>query len=290
MSPGAVGRSVAVMADRSGPVVVGVVRSERSADALALAQPLAAALGSELLLVCAYPYEPVPGHDRPEYERAVRAEASAALEEAGEALAGIRVRTEAVPSFSPARVLIEAAERERAAAIVIASTHRGSAGRVATATVADRLLSGSPCPVAIAPREYAEHAPPRPFARVGAAFAPTQAGQATVAVAGDLARRCDGVVEVVAVSEPDRVPSEAAAQEAAAALDGVPADVRMLEGDPVQRLREASAGLDLLVCGSRDYGPASIVLAGGVSKALARDAACPVLVIASRHAASGDAP
>jgi hypothetical protein len=40
-----------------------------------------------------------------------------------------------------------------------------------------------------------------------------------------------------------------------------------------------SAGLDLLITGSRGYGPLRAVVVGGVSGRLARAAACPVVVI-----------
>ena len=53
-----------------------------------------------------------------------------------------------------------------------------------------------------------------------------------------------------------------------------------IEGDPVEQLTEASAGLDLLVVGSRRYGPLRSALLGGVSGPLIERAACPVLVLA----------
>jgi nucleotide-binding universal stress UspA family protein len=37
--------------------------------------------------------------------------------------------------------------------------------------------------------------------------------------------------------------------------------------------------IDLLVCGSRGYGPVRRVLLGGVSSRLIRRAACPVVVV-----------
>jgi nucleotide-binding universal stress UspA family protein len=60
---------------------------------------------------------------------------------------------------------------------------------------------------------------------------------------------------------------------------GVTATTTVLTGDPAEELRHASSELDLLVCGSRDYGPVSSVLAGGVSKVLMHGAACPVMVV-----------
>ena len=44
---------------------------------------------------------------------------------------------------------------------------------------------------------------------------------------------------------------------------------------PADALIAVSAELDLLVCGSRGYGPVHAVMLGGVSRALVDGAACP---------------
>ena len=63
----------------------------------------------------------------------------------------------------------------------------------------------------------------------------------------------------------------------------VPAELlqaaEVLEGDAVDELVKVSAGLDLLICGSRGYGPVRSTLVGGVSSRLAHAASCPLLVI-----------
>ena len=61
--------------------------------------------------------------------------------------------------------------------------------------------------------------------------------------------------------------------------DGSEASGRLLDGDAAGERAEASAELDLLVLGSRGYGPVSSVLLGSVSRALVRSAACPVVVL-----------
>jgi len=52
----------------------------------------------------------------------------------------------------------------------------------------------------------------------------------------------------------------------------------VLDGDPAERLIERSASLDILVVGSRGYGPLHAVLVGGVSGRVVRAAQCPVIV------------
>jgi nucleotide-binding universal stress UspA family protein len=51
-------------------------------------------------------------------------------------------------------------------------------------------------------------------------------------------------------------------------------------GDPVQKLLEdAEIGVDLLVLGSRGFGPVMRLLIGSVSSRVIREAPCPVLVV-----------
>ena len=68
------------------------------------------------------------------------------------------------------------------------------------------------------------------------------------------------------------------------AVAGLPDDVRALpiyeKGDPVAKLLEhAGEGIDLLVLGSRGYGPVLRLIAGSVSVRVIRHAPCPVLIV-----------
>ena len=78
--------------------------------------------------------------------------------------------------------------------------------------------------------------------------------------------------------EDRRGDAEQAARDAVAAL-ALNADVTVLDGDPVTRLAEASQELDLLVLGSRRYGPLRTTLLGGVSSPLIDRAACPLVIV-----------
>jgi nucleotide-binding universal stress UspA family protein len=69
-----------------------------------------------------------------------------------------------------------------------------------------------------------------------------------------------------------------------AALAGLPAEVRatgeLLEGEVVEALSALDdRDVDVLVCGSRGYGPVRRVLLGGVSSRLIRRAGCPIVVV-----------
>ena len=68
--------------------------------------------------------------------------------------------------------------------------------------------------------------------------------------------------------------------DAVAKLDGDPrGEPFFAVGDPGRILAEASDDLDLLVVGSRGYGPLHSVLVGGVAGRVVREAACPVIVL-----------
>lgn len=58
-----------------------------------------------------------------------------------------------------------------------------------------------------------------------------------------------------------------------------PSGARRDRRDPVERLADASRDLDVLVIGSRRFGPVRSVLLGSVSWPLIERAACPVLVV-----------
>ena len=66
-------------------------------------------------------------------------------------------------------------------------------------------------------------------------------------------------------------------------LDRVPADVPasslVLSGDPAEELARQSREFDLLVLGSRGYGPVRRVFLGGVAHGVVKSAACPVVVM-----------
>lgn len=60
--------------------------------------------------------------------------------------------------------------------------------------------------------------------------------------------------------------------------EDVSANTVVLCGDPVRLLADAAADADLLVVGSRGYGPLRRVLLGSTSAGLVRSVRCPVLV------------
>jgi nucleotide-binding universal stress UspA family protein len=280
------------------PIVVGVDGTGSGLDAVALAAQLARVTGDPLIVACVYPEGRRPGSDA-----AVRGPTAKALEAASDLAdeAGAEYRT--VASSSPARGLTKLAEEEGAAMVVAGSHRSGAFGRVASGGTAERLLHGSGCPVAVAPRGYRRRITDK-LRRIGVAFVDTPDGHEAVRHAADLAARSGlplTLFSVVAVHanwfvpeavrpEEETVPVEVRKdyQEALdRALAGLPEGMRatgeLLYGEVVDELAMVGdRGVDLLVCGSRGYGPVRRVLLGTVSAGLVRQASVPVLVVPRR--------
>jgi nucleotide-binding universal stress UspA family protein len=281
------------------PIVVGVDGTGSGLDAVAFAAHLARATGDPLMVACVYPRDPRPGTDGD----AVQGPAAEALEAARALVDSLPVEYRATASSSPARGLAELAEQEGAATVVVGSHRRGVFGRVASGNTAERLLHGSACPVAVAPRGYRRREEGG-LRRIGVAFVGTPDGHEAVRHAADLAARAGlplALFSVVGVHanwfvpeavrpEEETVPIEVrkdyqeALDRALAELpDGVRASGELLYGEVVDELSVVGErGVDLLVCGSRGYGPVRRVLLGTVSAALVRQASVPVLVVPRR--------
>lgn len=247
---------------------------------------------SALLVTVLYPGAIPVDYEIPPEEEAD--ETKSLFAEAREKLPGVEVETQAYEGGSPAGILTRIAEREDFDAIVIGSPHRGVLGRVMTGSVASSLLNGAPADVAVAPRGYAahEHEVPRTIA-VGYDGAPES--RVALRHAEAIAHRSNAKLEILTVVRPPVVapvmvpgisaPSsppepEKMLGEALESVDSIlPAECARLDGDPARELVEAcEEGVDLLVVGSRGYGPITRVLVGSVSREVARKASCPVLV------------
>jgi nucleotide-binding universal stress UspA family protein len=282
-----------------GPVVVGVERSERSRDALALGRALARAAGTRLLLVAIYAADARSAMmERGAYARALAIEAESVLEWVARPLAGVSAETRAVPCASVPRGLQEVAEAEGALAIVVGASHRGALGRIVPGSVGERLLHGARCPVAVAPRGYWAQA----FAgikRIGVGYVGVPEAQDALAAAVGLAARTGAAVHVLSVIEPtavsgslplgsssDRLEPTVRADLARSqqrAIEAVPAPIEITgevaDGYADDELARLSREVDFLVCGSRGHGPAGSVMLGCVSSGVLRKARCPVLVV-----------
>ena len=263
-------------------IVVGLALRDDDDAPIALAGELARATGSPLALVHAYPYEPLIAVAPPRWERELRDRAVAALEERAAPLRAVsEVTVQARPNPSAVRALHEAAEELGASLVVAGGSHRGDLGRVAHGGVAERLLHAAPCAVAITPRGAAVE--PGGLRRIGVAFVDGPEGADALAIATGLARGAGGRVRTYTVLDPAHEEPGRAEAILAKVRAAIPSDLldatEVLEGRPADQLARVTPDLDLLICGSRGYGPVRSLLLGGVTWSLAHAAACPLLVV-----------
>ena len=211
---------------------------------------------------------------------------------------GHDVETRVAAAATVGAGLHDAGRRGRTGLIVIGPSHHGAVGRVLMGTTAAGFLHGAPCPVAVASREY--RGPERAVDRIGVAYVDTEDGREALLAAAHVARRAGAQLRILTVAEAGVPPEslvmpgygvkelfaerhENAERALARAVAVVPQDVEvdpvLLDGDPVSALATASSALDLLICGSRGYGPLGAVMLGSVSKPLLHRAASPLLVV-----------
>jgi nucleotide-binding universal stress UspA family protein len=260
-------------------VLLGFDGTRRSADALALALLLA---GREGRVTAAWVHPPHANRNAPGF---------AELDTAG---VGLRFLDDPVPP----RALHGFAERIGADLIVVGSTARGAFGRAFPGTTADRVMHGAPCPVAVAPHGYLNYAPSS-LRRVGAGVCDAPEAHAALEAAVAIAEASGATLEAVSAFQGAAVErvrygdlgtgellvnaresARADVEDAIALLaPGLPVTVVHEDGEPAAVLIEQAAKLDLVVIGSRGFGPIGRVLLGSVSHTLVLRCPSPLLVI-----------
>ncbi|MDA0183156.1 universal stress protein [Solirubrobacter phytolaccae] len=184
---------------------------------------------------------------------------------------------------SAAQLLHQRAEATDARLVVLGSSHTGRLGRVIPGSTGERLLHGAPCAVAVVPRGHVD----RPIDHIGVAYDASPEAEAALTHATELARHLGATLDLIGVANPDPYEDDDSARTVQVrlerALRTLPFDVDgtivRLHGEPADALAIHSADLDLLVTGSRGYGPLRSVIVGAVSGRLMRTARCPVIVV-----------
>lgn len=263
-------------------LLVGYDGTPEAEDALALARVLGVPLGAETVAACVAPVPHRPG------ARGRLAGLERRAEQTLAGAAGDDLERRPVVSPSPARGLFELAEHEHADLLVVGSSHRSRLGALMAGSVGKALLQGAPCPVAIAPRGYSTQDVDR-LRVVEVGFDGSPEAELALDGAIELALAAEATVRLVAALTPVHTPYDDAGRHDVlrdaldSARDRCPpelrADARARTGDPTVVLRdEAEMGVDLLVVGSRGYGPAMRTMLGSIAAELIAWAPCPVLV------------
>jgi nucleotide-binding universal stress UspA family protein len=275
---------------------------------------LARSGGDDLVVATVVPKPWVPGPARIDAE--YRAYLDRLAEEGlmrARAILGDGVRFELVrhEARSVAAGLLELAERAEARLLAIASTSAGSIGKVALGSTADRLLHGSPVPVALAPRGFRADADDR-VRRVTVAYGGPEGAEELVVAAARVAASVGATLRIATFAvwaRPDyttRLGSEGEDQvfaewlaelregmtevlEKVEGLHDVPRDIETVIGhggswaDALEDIEWTDE--DVLTVGSSSVGPVSRVFLGTRSSKIVRYSPVPVVVVPRARAA-----
>jgi nucleotide-binding universal stress UspA family protein len=280
-------------------VIVGFDSREESNDALVLGSALAGAYDAELHVAIVLPRGELP-FERALLSSPISDQLDANLYESAEWILGngefVRASLDGeLGGRSAARALHEYAAQQGADLIAVGSCHRGKLGRILPGSVGESLLRGAPCAVAVAPRGFArqDHTS---FALIGIAYDGSPEADLALATGERLAEALDAELRVITavpsvgtyfpnsdvmnalIEDHHRFYRHASERGRSQLPPGASVEAVLEEGDPAALLAEQGIDLDLLVMGSRGYGPLRSALLGAISSAVMRTAPCPVLV------------
>lgn len=276
-------------------IVVGYDGGSAGADAIAFGNCWCLASGDTMAVVTVHP-GPASQRVDAEWTAHQRDRAASFHDEARALVAdGVQAEFRQVVGDSAAHTLHDLAEQE-GTLVVLGTRHRSGGRRTAPGSTANRLFQGSRAPVAIVPSGYSRRGA-EPLRRVTASYVDTVDGRVALEQAGRIAQHLGADLRVVTVvpdtrvipttGEPRRF-ADAVWQEyeraLGAAVSGLPPVGRvtseMLDGHVVDALSDIGPEeSDLLVIGSRGYGPLRRVFLGGVSAQVVRHARIPVVVV-----------
>jgi nucleotide-binding universal stress UspA family protein len=211
---------------------------------------------------------------------------------------GVAADLVSVAASSVGRGLHAVAEEHDADLLVIGSCSHGPIGRILVGDDTRASLNGATCAVAVAPLGYV--APSGGFKAVGVGYDFSEESHAAMAAARAVAgRNGAGLRALRVVAQPvgayaSPMPSnwgELLAEDlrdAEARLKAIEdVDGKAVYGVAGEELAAFGERVDLLVVGSRSYGPVRRLILGSTSSRLARHAPCPLLVLPRTAISSG---
>jgi nucleotide-binding universal stress UspA family protein len=270
-------------------VLVGVDGTANGRDAIALASRLADP-AAKPTLVHVHPGEFHPLHAITPALLAEEEQASLKLLEDERAASDVDGEILSVVAASTGAGLHRVAEENGADLLVVGSCGRSALGRVMIGDDTRAALNGAPCAVAIASRGYAAH--PSPLAKVGVAYNSSSESETALASARELAAAGGAAVYALeVVSLPSYAFTGIVTPPLGDSIDAMLAQAKErmgklqdVHGDAVyglagEELAAFGSQVDLLVVGSRGYGPIKRLVLGSTSAYLERHARCSLLVL-----------
>jgi nucleotide-binding universal stress UspA family protein len=280
-------------------IAAGIDGFSEGRDAAALGQSLAEVTGAELLLVAVHSTALLPTGPALNY-KSLREESELELRDVRESLAP-GARTLTVTDHSVARALHHVVQHHHRELLVVGSSRRGPEGHVRIGKRTRQLLCHFECVLAVAPRGLHTKSQ-RGLRRIGVGYDGSPESESALALAASIATGARADLHVQAVVD-DRLPLFARSvlrelvevewngvistemdeirARAVAAGERLEAqlEVGVARGRPADVLLELSKHVDLLVIGSRAWGPTARLLLGSTGEALMHDAACAVVAV-----------
>jgi nucleotide-binding universal stress UspA family protein len=279
-------------------IAAGIDGFPEGRDAAALGRLLAEATGAELMLVAVHSAALLPVGPELSF-RSARQEAQRILRDVRQSDAPDS-RTTIATDFSVPRALLRVIRRHHCGLLTVGSTREGPHGRVEIGNRTRQLLGQFKCALAVAPRGL--HADPPRLRRIGVGYDGGPEADAALALAASIAvgARAQVTVQTVVDDRPppfawsglsailsaqwDEVIEDEMKQmheraAAATRATGMHVDVAVTRGRPSDALMELSKTVDLLVIGSRRWGPTRRLLLGSTGEALMHGSTCAVLAV-----------
>ncbi|HTU98013.1 MAG TPA: universal stress protein [Solirubrobacteraceae bacterium] len=268
-------------------------------DAAVLGAAITDAVGGDLMLISVEPELPLmlPGASR----RRMREETKTMLASTRDSFApGARSGVDS--DLSDARGIKRLVAQEHRQLVVCGSSHRGDEGQVLMGRTTRQLVEHEQCALAIAPHGLSSRGQVD-IKRIAVGYDGTPEARAALSLAAAIATGCGarlivrGVVDdrIPALGWPslwiepfrecwdevmdDEVVSLRTRIEAATAQLSVPISIEVDRDVPSASLLDLSAAADLLVIGSRRWGPLARLVLGGTGEALTHGARCSVLIV-----------
>jgi nucleotide-binding universal stress UspA family protein len=268
-------------------VLVGVDGTAHGRDAIALASRLKDPEG-KLTLAHVHPGEFHPLYAITPDLLAEEHDASVKLLEQERAAGAPEAELVSIVAASAGSGLHRQAEDQGADLLVVGSSGRSALGRAMLGDDTRAALNGSPSAVAIAARGYAAH--PKPISRVGVAYNGSPESESALASARELAAANKaGIYALEVISIPSYALTGIMAAPVGDSIDALLAEAGERMGKLADVDGRAVYGnqLDILVVGSRGYGPVRRLVLGSTSDYLERHARCSLLVLPRAGSTTG---
>jgi nucleotide-binding universal stress UspA family protein len=270
-------------------VLVGIDEQSRGVDAIALATRLVAPRG-KLIFGHVHTGYTLRGKGSTGEFEAIEEQTARALLDSVIAESGVEAEPCCIGADRIGSGLHGMAEATGADLLVLGSSREGQNGRVWLRDGVRNAINGAPCAVVVAPLEYTELG--TPITRIGVAYNGSDESRAALEVGRRLAAELGAnALAFQALPRPVYEAQAVSADVVSRAMRELEADVRerLIDetgidactscGDTVHEISIFSGSVDLLIVGSRDYGPVGRLVHGSTTHRLLGYARSPLLIL-----------